>query len=188
MLAWVRFQSGDADGARRELSHPLSVPSFPCGDPSPFEREVVSLSVRAWRESPLERLDAYPPVNAGTCGGKVLLTALWEARGETRRGLAGSGSARRRGRRFPSDANAAALEMETVESLLRIGREREALDRALTLRGKYGPDSAWARSQPAPSVKRPAKELAGMFRTLAGKKFDEGSAPGTPGVFLVPPR
>jgi hypothetical protein len=33
MLAWVRFQSGDADGAIRELSQPLSDPSFPCGDP-----------------------------------------------------------------------------------------------------------------------------------------------------------
>ncbi|MBP2676730.1 MAG: Tetratricopeptide repeat-like domain, partial [Deltaproteobacteria bacterium] len=164
MLAWVRFQSGDADGARRELSQPLSDPSFPCGDPSPFEREVVSLSVRAWRESPLERLDAYPPVNAGTCGGKVLLAALWEA--EEKRGEASP-----------------ALEMETVESLLRGGREREALDRALTLRGKYGPDSAWARSQPAPVGEKTAKELGEMFRTLAGKKFDEGIRSGERSAF-----
>ncbi len=174
MLAWVRFQSGDAGGALRELSRPLSDPSFPCGVPSPFEREVVSLSVRAWREAPLERLDAYPPVNAGTCGGKVLLAALWEA--EEKRGEALRAAEVRdvAARRFPSDANAAALEMETVESLLRVGREREALDRALTLRGKYGPDSAWARSQPAPVGEKTAKELAAMLRTLAGKKFDEG--------------
>ena len=174
MLAWVRFQSGDADGALRELSHPLSDASFHCGDPLPFEREVVFLSVRAWRESPLERLDAYPPVKAGTCGGKVLLTALWEA--EEKRGEASRAAEVRdaAARRFPSDANAAALEMETVESLLRVGREREALDRALTLREKYGPDSAWAQAQPAPLGEKTAKELAVMFRTLAGKKFDEG--------------
>jgi hypothetical protein len=174
MLAWVRFQSGDADGALRELSHPLSDPSFHCGDPLPFEWEVLSLSVRAWRESPLDRLDAYLPVKSGTCGGRVLLTALWEAeekRGEALRAAEVRDAA---ARRFPSDENAAALEMETVESLLRVGREREALDRALTLRGKYGPDSAWAKSQPAPVGEKTAKELAAMFRTLAGKKFDEG--------------
>lgn len=174
MLAWVRFQSGDADGAIRELSHPLSDPSFSCGAPSPFEREVVSLSVRAWRESPLERLDAYPPVNAGTCGGKVLLTVLREAeekRGEAQRAAEVRDVA---ARRFASDANAAALEMETVESFLRVGREREALDRALTLRGKYGPDSAWAQSQPVTVGERTAMELAGMFKALAGKTFDEG--------------
>jgi len=183
MLAWVRFQSGDADGALRELSQPLSDPSFPCGDPSPFEREVVSLSVRAWRESPLERLDAYPPVNAGTCGGKVLLTALWEAEGK--RGEASRAAEVRdvASRRFPSDANAAALEMETVESLLRVGREREALDRTLTLRGKYGPGSAWAQSQPAPVREKTAKELAVLFRTLAGKKFDEGIRSGERSAF-----
>ena len=174
MLAWVRFQSGDADGALRELSHPLSDPSFPCGDSSPFEREVVSLSVRAWRESPLERLDAYTPVKAGTCGGKVLLAALWD--GEEKRGEAARAAEVRdvAARRFPSDANAAALEMATVESLLRAGREREALDRVLTLRGKYGPDSAWAQSQPPPVREKTAKELAGMFRALAGKTFDQG--------------
>jgi tetratricopeptide (TPR) repeat protein len=174
MLAWVRFQSGDADGALRELSHPLSDPSFHCGDPWPFEREVVSLSVRAWRESPLERLDSYPSVKAGTCGGKVLLTALWEAegkRGEASRAVEVRDVA---SRRFPSDANAASLEMETVESLLRVGRESEALDRALTLRGKYGPDSAWAQSQLTPVREKTAKELAGMYLALAGKTFDEG--------------
>jgi hypothetical protein len=174
MLAWVRFQSGDADGALRELSHPLSAPSFPCGVPSAFEREVVSISVRAWRESPLERLDAYPPVKAGTCGGKVLLAALWEA--EEKRGEAARAAEVRdvAARRFPSDANAAALEMETVESLLRAGREREALDRVLTLRGKYGPDSAWEQTQPPPVREKTAKELAEMFRALAGKTFDQG--------------
>ncbi|MBS1245338.1 MAG: hypothetical protein H6R41_1875, partial [Deltaproteobacteria bacterium] len=174
MLAWVRFHSGDADGAIRELSQPLSDPSFPCGNPSSFETAVVVLSVRAWKESPLERLDAYPPVKAGTCGGKVLLSALWEA--EEKRGEASRAAVVRdvTARRFPSDANAAALEMETVESLLRGGREGEALDRALTLRGKYGPGSAWAQAQSAQVGEKSAKDLAGMYKTLAEKKFDEG--------------
>jgi hypothetical protein len=174
MLAWVRFHSGDADGAIRELSQPLSDPSFPCGNPSSFETAVVVLSVRAWKESPLERLDAYPPVKAGRCGGKVLLSALWEA--EEKRGEASRAAEVRdvAARRFPSDANAAALEMETVESLLRGGREGEALDRALTLRGKYGPGSAWAQSQSAQVGEKSAKDLAGMYKTLAEKKFDEG--------------
>ena len=78
MLAWIRFQSGDVDGTVRELSPLLSEPSFSCGDLSPFEKEILSLSVRAWKESPPEQLESYPPVKAGTCGGKVLLTALWE--------------------------------------------------------------------------------------------------------------
>jgi outer membrane protein assembly factor BamD (BamD/ComL family) len=183
MLAWVRFQSGDTGGAVRELSRPLSEPSFSCGDPSPFEREVVSLSVRSWRESPLERLDAYPPVQAGTCGGKTLLAALWEA--EEKRGEAARAAEVRdvAARRFPSDANAAALEMETVESLLRAGREKEALDRALTFGEKYGPDSAWAKSQSPPVREKTAKELAGLFRALAGKTFDQGIRSGERSAF-----
>ena len=96
MLAWIRFQSGDADGALRELSHPLSDPSFPCGDPSPFERAVVSLSVRAGRESPLERLDSYPPVKRGDVRREGPPFRPLGSRGETRRGRAGGGSARRR--------------------------------------------------------------------------------------------
>ena len=141
MLAWVRFQSGDADGTLRELSLPFSDPSFHCGDPQPFEREVLSLSVRAWRESPLERLDSYPPVKAGTCGGSVLRPALWEA--EEKRGEASRAGEVRdvASRRFPSDANAASLEMETVEAFLQAGREGESVSRALTLREKYGPGS-----------------------------------------------
>ncbi len=183
MLAWVGFHSGDTEGAIRELSQPLSDPSFPCGDSSPFEREVVSLSVRAWREAPLERLDAYPPVKSGTCGGKVLLPALWEA--EEKRGEAARAAEVRdvAARRFPSDANAASLEMETVESLLRAGREREALDRAMTLREKYGPGSAWAKSQPPSVADKTAKELAGMVRTLAGKTFDQGIRSGERSAF-----
>ena len=174
MLAWVRSQAGDVDGTVRELSHPLSAPSFPCGDLSPFEQAVLSLSVRAWKESPPERLDSYPPVKAGTCGGKVLLTALWEAeemRGEASRAAKVSDVA---ARRFPSDEGAAALEMKMVWALLRAGQNREALARALTLREKYGPGSAWAQSQPAPVREKAAAELAGMLRTLSERKFDEG--------------
>jgi TolA-binding protein len=174
MLAWVRFQSGDVDGTIRELSPALSDPSFPCADPLPFEQAVLSLSVRAWRESPQEKLDSYPPVKWGTCGGKVLLTALWEA--EEKRGEA-TRAARVRDvatRHFPSEEYAAALEMKTVEALLRAGQDREALARALTLPGKYGPGSPWARQQPASVRERTAAELAGMLRNLSERKFEEG--------------
>ncbi len=174
MLAWIRFQSGDVDGAVRELSPPLSAPSFPCGDPSPFEQAVLSLSVRAWKESPPERLDSYPPVKAGTCGGMVLLTALWEA--EEKRGEASRAAKVRdvAARSFPSDEGAAVLEMKTVEALLRAGQDREALARALMLREKYGPGSAWAQSQPTPVREKAAADLAGVLKTLSERKFDEG--------------
>ena len=172
MLAWIRFQSGDVDGTVRELSPPLSEPSFTCGELSPFEMEILSLSVRAWKESPPEQLESYQPVNAGTCGGKALLTALWEA--EDRRGEAGRAANVRdvAARRFPEMG--AVLEIRTVEALLRAGQDREALARALTLRGKYGPGSAWAQSQQAPVRERTATELAAMLKTLSGRKFDEG--------------
>jgi TolA-binding protein len=174
MLAWIRFQSGDVDGTARELIPPLSAPSFPCGDLSPFEQSVLALSVRAWDGLPPERLDSYPPVKAGTCGGKVLLTALWEAeeiRGEALRAAKVRDVA---SRRFPTDEGTAALEIKMVGALLRAGQDREALARALTLRGKYGPGSAWAGSQPAPVREKAAAELAGMLKVLSERKFDEG--------------
>jgi tetratricopeptide (TPR) repeat protein len=174
MLAWIRFQSGDVDGTAKELSHPMSAPSFFCGDPSPFEQAVLALSVRAWEESPPERLDSYPPVKAGTCGGKILLTALWEA--EEKRGEAGRAAQVRdvAARRFPSDEGAAVLAMKTVEAIFRAGQDREALARALTLRENYGPGSAWAQAQPSPVRETAAAELAGMLKNLSERKFDEG--------------
>jgi len=174
MLAWIGVQSGNAEGALRELSPLLSEPSFPCGEASAFEGEVVALAVRAWKESHPERLDSYSPVKGGTCGGKVLLSALWQA--EDRRGEAARSAAVRdiATRRFPSDDGAAALEMQTVEALLNAGQEGEAISRALTLRGKYGPESAWAQSRPAPLKERTAREMGGMLKSLAERKFDEG--------------
>lgn len=174
MLALGRFRAGDAEGALRELSRPLSDPSFPCANPSSFEQAVVRLSVRAWREPPLERLASYLPVKAGTCGGKALLSALREAeekRGDTARAVEVRDIAVRR---FPSDANAAALEMETAESLLRAGREEEALGRALDLPGRYGPGSPWALSQAAPVAENAARVLAAWIISLSGRMFDDG--------------
>jgi len=174
MLAWIRFQSGDVDGTARELIPPLSAPSFPCGDLSPFEQSVLALSVRAWDGLPPERLDSYPPVKEGTCGGKVLLTALWEAeeiRGNALRAAKVHDVA---SRRFPTDEGTAALEIKMVGALLRAGQDREALARALTLRGKYGPGSAWAQSQPAPVRVKAAAELAGTLKVLSERKFEEG--------------
>jgi tetratricopeptide (TPR) repeat protein len=174
MLARVQFRSGDADAAVRELSPHLADPSFPCGDLSPFEQEVMALSVRAWEQLPPEKLDPYPPVAASTCGGKALLTTLWEfekRRGEPLRAAKVRDVAIRR---FPSEEYAAALEMKAVETLLRAGRDREALERTLKLRGNYGPGSAWARSQPASVGERAAGELTEMLKALSARMFDEG--------------
>ena len=178
MLAWLRFRSGDADDTVRELVPPLSDPSYPCVDPSPFERAILSLSVRAWKEIPPERLEAYPPVRARTCGGKVLLMALWEAdekQGDASRAAAVGDIA---SRLFPAEQGVAAIESRTVEALLQAGREREALDRALSLRGKYGPGSAWSRSQTALLQQRTAVEMAKVLRSLSERKFDEGTRTG----------
>jgi hypothetical protein len=64
--------------------------------------------------------------------------------------------------------------MQTVESLLHAGQEGEAISRALTLPGKYGPDSTWAQSRPAPVKDRTAMEMAGLLKALAERKFNEG--------------
>lgn len=174
MLAFLRFRSGDADDAVRELSPPLSDPSYACVDPSPFERAILSLSVRAWKEIPPQRLEGYPPVRAQTCGGKALLMALWEAdekEGEASRAAAVGDIA---SRQFPAEEGVAAIESRTVDALLRAGREREALGRALALRGKYGPGSAWARSQSPLLRQRTAVEMAKVLRNLSDREFDEG--------------
>jgi hypothetical protein len=174
MLAWIRLQSADFDGAVRELSRPLSSPSFPCGEPSPFEQAVLSLSVRAWREIPQEKLDPYPPVKGGMCGGKALLDALWEAeeiRGEALRAAKVRDIA---SRHFLGDEGAAALETRMIGALSRAGQDREAVARALSLREKYGPGSAWALRQKPPVRDKTAVELAGMLKQLSERKFDEG--------------
>ena len=174
MLAWLRFRSGDADETVRELSPALSDPSYACVDPSPFERAILSLSVRAWKEIPPERLEAYPPVRARTCGGKALLVALWEAdekQGDASRAASVGDIA---SRLFPAEEGVAAIESRTVEALLRAGREREALDRALGLREKYGPGSAWSRSQTPLVRQRTAVEMAAVLKNLSERKFDEG--------------
>ncbi|MGE5247435.1 MAG: hypothetical protein ACM3L8_03725, partial [Verrucomicrobiota bacterium] len=174
MLAWSRFQSGDAAGALEYLSRNLSDPSFACGDPSSFEKAALSLAVRAGKDTPLARLEAYSPVKEATCGGKAFLSSLWEAeeqRGEVERAAQLREVA---SRSFPRDENAAALEVETVRSLLRAGKEEDALSRALSLREKYGPGSAWSRKQPAPVQAKAAADLEALFRELGERKFAEG--------------
>ena len=178
MLAWIRVQAGDADDAVRELSGPLSDPAFPCVDPSPFERTVLALSVRAWQGIPPARLDAYPPVKAGMCGGKALLAALWLAEEKRGNPLRASEIFDITARRFPGEEGLAALEKRTVDALLNSGRERDALDRVLGLRGKYGPGSTWAQSQ-NPSVRdRTFAEMASLLRNLSERKFEEGMRTG----------
>ncbi len=174
MLAWIRFQSGDVDGATRELSYPLSAPSFLCAGPSSFEQEVLALSVRLWLESSPERLDSYPPVTAGTCGGRALLVALWEAEEQRGQGLRAAQVRDVAARRFASEEDAAFLEMKTVEILLRAGREQEAFPRALALREKYGPGSAWAKAQPPAVREEAAKTLSGILKSLSERTFEKG--------------
>jgi tetratricopeptide (TPR) repeat protein len=174
MLGWVRYHDGDSEGAAGELVHPLSDPSFSCENPAPFEKSVLILAVRTWMDLPPERLDSFPPVKEGRCGGKLLLTSLGEAeekRGETSRAaavfdvLAG---------RFSGDEATLTYEMKSVEDLLRAGRDDEAFPRALRLKEKYGPGSAWAESQP-PEVREKAQEkLAGMLEAISERKFEEG--------------
>jgi TolA-binding protein len=174
MLGWIRFQSGDAVGALRELSDPLSEPSFSCEDPSPFEQAVVSLSVRAGEEVSAAQLEAFPPVKRGACAGELFLSRLWET--DRKRGNAVRAAAVRdiASRRFPLDAKAASLEVATVQGLLRAGRDDDAFSRALTLRGTYGPDSEWAKSQPPAVQDKAAGELGGTFEAIGERKFDEG--------------
>ena len=174
MLGWFRYHHGDSEGAVGELASSLADPSFPCRKLEPFEKSVLTLAVRSWLDLPPERLGSYTPVEEGGCGGKLLLTSLGEAeerRGETSRAavvfdvLAG---------RFTGDEAALTYEMKSVEDLIRAGKEEEAFSRALKLKEKYGPGSAWAKSHPPAAQEAAHENLAGMLKTLSERKFDEG--------------
>ena len=180
MLGWASYHHGDSEGAAEELVPLLSDPSFPCGNPTPFEKSVLTLAVSAFLELPPERLGSYPPVSEGRCGGKLLLTALGlagERRGETSRTavayelLAG---------RFPDDEASWSYEMKSVEGLLQAGKEDEAYPRVLTLKEKYGPGSPWAESHPPAVRERAQEKLAGLLKTLSERKFEEGIRSGKP--------
>src|SRR3990172_9972648 len=79
MLGWTSYHRGDSEGAAEELVPFLSDPSFPCANPAPFEKSVLTMAVRAWMDLPPDRLGSYPPVSEGRCGGKLLLTPLGQA-------------------------------------------------------------------------------------------------------------
>jgi hypothetical protein len=174
MLGWFRFQGGDAAGAAGELSRQLSDPAFRCGEPSPFEQAVLALSVRAWRESPLENLRLYAPVREGTCGGRLLLLSL--ATDEEKRGEAGRAAQAYEvlAERFAGDDDAPGYEKKSVEALLKAGMEDQAFARILLLEEKYGPGTKWAASR-TPEVREKAqRELVGMLKSISEKKFAEG--------------
>jgi len=178
MLGWGRFQNGDAEGATRELSFPLSDPSLGCGDPSHFERAVLSLAVRAWNETPVELLPSYGPVRDGGCGARLMLASLGDAeekRGETARAAVVYDVL---ARRFPNDEAAPAYEKKSIEDLRRAGREEEALSRALSQWERYGPGSSWAGSQAQPAREKARSELAGILKSLSEEKFAEGMRTG----------
>jgi tetratricopeptide (TPR) repeat protein len=156
------------------LGHVLADPSFSCGDPAPFEKDVLSLSVRALRESPPEDLASYPPVRRGTCGGRRLLLLLGDSE-------AGQGDAMRAveaydslARRFPEDEAALSWERKAAEELVRAGRDREAMSRALPLWEKYGTGSAWAESRPPSAREKAASDVAGLLKNLSERMFAEG--------------
>jgi len=174
MLAWIRYQSGDAEAALEELSSPLSASSFSCENPSPFERAALSLSVRAGEDVSAAQLEEFPPVRKGTCAGKAFLFALWEAQEKRGRPMLAAKVRDIASRRYPADADAAALEVETVATLLRSGKEDEALSRALTLRARFGPGSEWAKSQTEDVQKKACADLAETFKIIGNRKFDQG--------------
>ncbi len=174
MLGWIRFQGGDASGAAGELSRQLTDPAYRCVDPSPFERSVLDLAVRVWRESPLEGLRSYPPVREGTCGGRRLLLSLGndeERRGETARSATVYGLL---AERFGFDNEAILYEKKAVSSLLRAGMEDQAFSRVLQLGEKYGPGTEWAESRSPEMRIQARKEMAALLRSISEKKFDEG--------------
>jgi len=174
LLGWAEFAGGDARGATRELAVLLSDPSFPCGEPDPLQQEILALSVRAWREIPLDALGSYPPVAEGGCGAKHLLASLGEeekTRGEPVRAAAVYDLL---ARRLEGDQAALSYEKMSVEELLRAGKEDRAFERTLHLAEKYGPGSAWAMSQPPPARERAREELAEMLKSLSERKFEEG--------------
>lgn len=180
MLGWFRFQGGDAAGAAGELSRPLSDPGFPCGQVSPFEKAVLALAVRAWREIPLEELPSYAPVRDETCGGGLLLLAL--ARDEERHGTAARSAVAYESLAewFSGHGSALDYERKAVEALIRGGMEDQAFARILLLQDKYGPGTKWAEAQ-TPQVREKAREeLAAMLKSISERKFAEGLRSGEP--------
>ncbi|MGW8286380.1 MAG: tetratricopeptide repeat protein, partial [Candidatus Deferrimicrobiaceae bacterium] len=174
MLGWFRFQRGDTAGTAEELSRQLSDPGFRCGDPSPFEQAVLALSVRAWRESPLDSLRSYAPVREATCAGRLLLLSL--AKDEETRGEAGRAALAYEvlAERFSGDDDALEYEKKAVGALLKAGMEDQAFSRILLLEEKYGPGTKWAESR-TPEVREKAQqELAGMLKSISERKFAEG--------------
>ena len=174
MRGWIRHRNGDSPAALEELGPLIADPSFSCEVPGSFEKDVLSLSVRAMRESPPEDLSAFPPVREGTCGGRRLLLLLAESE-------AGRGDAARASeaydalsRQYPGDESAPAFEKKAIEALVRAGRDREAMSRALSLHERYRPGSAWASSRPPSARESAATDLAGVLQTLSDRMFAEG--------------
>jgi len=89
--------------------------------------------------SPPGKAGPVPAREGGYMRRKGLLVTLQEAakvRGDALRAAKVRDIAMRR---FPSEEYAAALEMKTVEALLRAGQEREALERTIKMIEVYGP-------------------------------------------------
>jgi hypothetical protein len=163
---------GDSAGALEELGCSCRSVLF-VRDLSPFEKDVLSLSVRALRESPPGDLASYPPVGRGTCGGKRLLVLLGESeagRGDAIRAVEAYDTL---ARRFSNDEAALSYERKAIDELVRAGRDRDAMSRALSLWEKYGAGSAWGESHPPSVREKAASEMAGLLKILSDRMFAE---------------
>jgi tetratricopeptide (TPR) repeat protein len=174
MRGWIRYRSGDSAGALEELGQVLADPSFSCGEPGSFEKDVLSLSVRALRDSPPEDLSSFPPIGRGTCGGRRLLVLLGDSeagRGDAIRAIEAYDTL---ARRFPKDESTLSYERKAIEELVRAGGDRDAMSRALSLSEKYGEGSAWWDSQPPSVREKAASDLAALLKNLSDRMFAEG--------------
>ena len=173
MLGWIRFRSGDAAGALRELGPVLADTSFRCAEPAAFERDLLSLSVDALRDSPLEDLASFTPVAQGRCGGRSVLVLLAESesgRGDGSRAVAAYDAL---ARRYTNDGTAPSYKIDAIRELVRAERYREGMSRALALQEKYV------------AAGKTATDLARLLHTLSDRMFAEGVRSGDRSAFSL---
>ncbi|MGE5190326.1 MAG: hypothetical protein ACM3NF_09735 [Gemmatimonadota bacterium] len=173
MLGWLAYRDGDPVRALRELSVPLSEPLASRPDAGAFLDDVIALAVRCGAGMPVEGVAAYGPVRARTRAGKRIMAGV-------------AGAAARRGRMeraadlystiavlYAGDGDGPAYEIRAIDSLVRGGRERDALSRALRVArsGRERP-GADGRDRELPLAEK--KALGRLLREIAERRFAEG--------------
>ena len=175
MLGWIRYQSGDSEGALRELARPLSDPVLPLRGCVPV-RAGRPFARRPGGKGLLHRAAGIVPSGEGRdVRRKGLPFRRLGSRGEDaasprgRRafGTSRPGGSRRTRARRPS-------RWRPWRRCCAPGGRRRRYSRALTLRGKYGPASAWVRSQRPEVRERTAKELRGTVPGHGGEEVRRG--------------